>query len=347
MPVYKRIFGEHNGKTVHLYTITNGSGASVSLATLGGNLISIMVPDKRGQFGDVILGYNTMETLAAGGGFMNALVGRYANRIGGAKFTLDGNTYKLAPNNGENSLHGGLVGFDKYVWDAEEIDGGVKLSILSPDGDEGYPGNLSVTVKYIWNDDNALDIIYEAATDKPTVVNLTNHVYFNLAGLESKDLSTHTITIDSDKITEVADSASIPTGRYYDVSGTDLDLRGGRNILEAIQSGVESNEQMRYGMGFDHNYVLDGEGFRKVVEVNEDASGRTMAVYTDQPGVQFYSGNMIRPGTNGKLGVPYVQRQGFCLETQKYPDTPNKEEFPSAVLRPGEVYKHHTRYAFS
>ena len=360
MAVYKRIFDEINGKTVYLYTITNSSGASVSLVTYGGTLMSIMVPDKKGVFGDVLLGYDTGKTLAKGGGYMNSLIGRCANRIGGAKFTLDGAEYKLAKNDGEHTLHGGVVGFDKYIWDAE-ADGdanGVVLSMLSPDGDEGFPGSLSVTVKYEWSDDNALDITYEATTDKPTVVNLTNHAYFNLAGLLSEDLATHVISIDSDKITEVGGPDSIPTGRFYNVDGTDLDLRGGRDMLEAILSGVENNGQMRAGQGFDHNYVLCPSGFRKVAEVSEDTTGRVLEVYTDQPGVQFYSGNMIKQQNVGKLGVPYKVRQGFCLETQKYPDTPNKEDyaelgkpgyekFPSVILRPGETYRHHTRYAFS
>ncbi|MDR2505549.1 MAG: galactose mutarotase [Oscillospiraceae bacterium] len=346
MSINKEVWGTKDGREVYLYTMANAQGASVSFTTYGGHLISINVPDKDGKLTDVLLGYDTLDRLLRGSGFMGALVGRYANRIGGAKFTLDGKQYTLAANNGANTLHGGLVGFDKQIWNAAQVGGGVRLSLVSRDGDEGFPGELAVSVLYTWSDDNALDILYEATASKKTVVNLTNHAYFNLAGLSSEDLSTHTIALDSDYITEIADGAAIPTGKDYPVEGTPFDLRNGRNIGVGLAEGLANNEQMKFVGGYDHNYVLNGEGFRKIGSVCESATSRAMDIYTDQPGVQFYSGNSIKEENVGKNGEHYKKRQGFCLETQKYPDTPNQPSFPSAALRPGETYTHHTRYAF-
>ncbi|GHU71805.1 aldose 1-epimerase [Clostridia bacterium] len=334
-----------DGTPIDQFTLTNASGASVSFVTLGGTITTISVPDRDGNLGDVVLGYNNLAVMRAAKGYMNALIGRVGNRIGGARFTLNGKAYRLFANDGGNHLHGGAVGFDKHVWDAEIVDSGVRLTIISPDGEEGYPGTLTAAVTYTWSDANELCIHYEATTDKDTIVNLTNHAYFNLEGLESHHIGGHEAWIDADTITAVADSQCIPTGELYPVAGTPLDLRKFRRLDEAF--ALESTDpQMQNGVGFDHNYVVNGSGFHRIATVRAPKTGRIMHVDTDAPGVQFYSGNHIHGDAIGKAGVPYEYRQGFCLETQNWPDAVNHPNFPSPVLKPGEKYQTKTVFTF-
>ncbi len=336
------------GEAVSRFRLQNASGAYVDISTLGGCLLAICVPDKAGALGDVTLGYETIERLQAARGYMGFLIGRFGTRIGGARFDLGGKTYALAANNGANHLHGGNFGFDKKVWAAEVLGDALVLRLTSPDGDEGYPGTLDVTVTYTFSDDNALGIRYQAVTTEDTPVNLTNHVYFNLSGPACKTLDSQEIQIDADTFVEVADQACIPTGTLAPVDGTPMDLRAPRNIGEGLAQ-TDGCEQMRFGNGYDHNYVIRGwDGkFRRAVVVVDRASGRRMETWTDQPGVQFYSGNSIAGDTPGKGGVPYIARQGFCLETQYFPDSVHFPAFPSCILRKGEQYDTRTEYRFS
>lgn len=337
-----------DGREADRYTLTNASGAAAQISTLGGCILSIQVPDKDGNISDVTLGYDTLETMQTGGGYMGYLIGRFGNRIGGASFTLSGKEYTLAKNDGENHLHGGIKGFDKKLWEASVEGDALVLSATSPDGEEGYPGTLSVRVVYRFSEDNVLSIDYEASTDADTIVNLTNHVYFNLSGPGCPSVSGHSIQINADLFTEVSDSACIPTGRLLPVEGTPFDLRRLRNIGEGLAQGQE-NEQMRFGKGYDHNFVIrDFDGtVRQAAVVVDPETGRRLETWTDQPGIQFYGGNMISGETKGKCGVPYVARQGFCLETQHFPDSVHHENFPSCVLRKGETLKTRTEYRFS
>lgn len=336
-----------SGKEVEKFTLKNANGAQAEISALGGCILSIVVPDKDGKMGDVTLGYDSLPEMQSAGGYMGYLIGRFANRIGGASFELNGKTYTLAKNNGENSLHGGNEGFDKKIWDAQVDGDKLILSIVSPDGEEGYPGTLSLRVTYELSNDNSLSIDYEATCDQDTVQNLTNHVYFNLSGPACETIEDHMIQINASAITEVADSQCIPTGRILPVEGTPLDLRQMRKIGEGLSHEAEC-EQMQHGSGYDHNYVIDGwDGTLRLASIVEDAkSGRRMETWTDQPGVQFYSGNMIAGDDKGKMGVPYKRRQGFCLETQYYPDCVHHENFPSCVLKKGETFKTRTEYRF-
>lgn len=337
------------GEAVDLYTLTNAKGASVQVATLGGTVVSIKVPDRAGVLGEVTLGFDSLEGYLKPHPFFGVLVGRYGNRIGNAAFTLDGRTYTLAKNNGENALHGGLKGFDKYVWKAREVaskDGlAVELTHVSPDGDEGYPGTLSVKVIYTWTDANGLRIDYTATTDKPTVVNLTNHAYFNLSSGAAGTILDHTLMLAADHFTPV-DKGLIPTGELRPVKGTPFDFTKARKIGHYIDA---DDEQIRFGGGYDHNFVLRGPAgtMRMAARVTEATSGRVMDVTTTEPGVQFYTGNFLDGTITGRGGKAYGKRAGFCLETQHYPDSPNKPQFPSTVLRPGETYKTSTQYTFS
>lgn len=336
------------GTPVHLYTLTNARGASASIATWGATVVSLTVPDRTGQPGDVLLGFDTLPPYLQPHPYFGSIVGRYGNRIGGAQFTLDGQTYTLAKNNGENSLHGGLRGFDKHVWKAREVpsaDGqALELVHVSPDGDEGFPGTLTATVVYTWTDDNALRIDYTATTDTPTVVNLTNHAYFNLSAGASPTILDHQLQLAADRFTPV-DEGLIPTGELRPVADTPFDFRTARRIGEAIDA---DDEQIRFGGGYDHNFVVNGEAgtLRRAAFVVDPASGRTMEVRTTEPGVQFYTGNFLDGTITGKGGRTYVRRSGFCLETQHFPDSPNKPDFPSVVLRPGETYRTTTVYRF-
>jgi aldose 1-epimerase len=337
------------GETVERYTLTNAKGASVQIITLGGTVTSIKVPDRAGALGEVTLGFDGLEGYLKPHPFFGVLVGRYGNRIGNATFTLDGKTYTLAKNNGENSLHGGQKGFDKYVWKAREVpsrDGlAIELTHVSPDGDEGFPGALTATVVYTWTDANGLRIDYTATTDKPTVVNLTNHAYFNLSSGAASTILDHELMLAADHFTPV-DKGLIPTGEIRAVKGTPFDFTTSRKIGQHIDA---TDEQIQFGGGYDHNFVLKGNAgsMRMAARVVERTSGRVMDVTTTEPGVQFYTGNFLDGTLVGRGGTTYGKRAGFCLETQHYPDSPNKPKFPSVVLRPGEKYRTSTQYTFS
>lgn len=329
-----------------VYTLTNRNGVSISVIQLGGKVMSIRVPDRDGNIGDIALGYDSASQYIKGDAFFGATIGRYGNRIGKAKFTLDGAEYRLAANNGENSLHGGPGGFHNVLWNIKEVTGdagpSLELTYLSKDGEEGYPGNLDVKVTYLLTDANEFIINYEATTDKPTIVNLTNHSYFNLKGEGNGDILDHEITINADKFVAI-DQGLIPTGELKLVKGTPFDFKNPHKIGERINA---KDQQIEYGKGYDHTFALNTTGaIALAATVTEATTGRKMEVRTTEPGVQFYTGNFLK-GNPGKGGKPYPYRSGFCLETQHFPDSPNKPEFPSVVLRPGEVYKSTTIYKF-
>ncbi|HKE95342.1 MAG TPA: aldose epimerase family protein [Povalibacter sp.] len=334
-----------DGTAVEAITLTNASGATVTAITYGGIITSIKVPDRQGRFDDVVLGHDTLDAYLKDGSYFGAVVGRYANRIGGAQFSIDGQTYKLAANNGPNSLHGGLKGFDKAVWHAEpfERDGnaGVVLTHTSPDGEEGFPGTLTVSVTYTFNDRNELAIDYQATTDKPTVFNPTNHSYFNLGGDGSGDVLAHELTIYADQYTPV-DKTLVPTGELASVAGTPLDFRSKTAIGARI-----GDESLKISQGYDNNFVVNrsGPGEVKAARVEDPKSGRVMEVSTTEPGVQLYVANH-QNGNVGKSGHVYQKYNAVCLEAEHYPDSPNKSSFPSTALRPGETFKSRTVYAF-
>ncbi len=341
-----------DGEEVDLYTLTNKNGAEAAITTYGGSVVWLKVPDRDEKLGDVVLGFDSVDGYVSNTSYLGALIGRYGNRIGHAQFKLDGKTYTLVKNNGENTLHGGTKGFNKAVWTAKEIpakDGqALELSYLSKDGEEGFPGNLHVRVIYTLEDSNALKIEYFATTDKDTVVNLTNHSYFNLAGpgSGSGDILGHILMIEADKFTPV-DSGLIPTGELRDVAGTPFDFRKPTPIGARIDS---DDEQIKLGGGYDHNFVLRrkaGEAISLAARVVEPKTGRVMEVWTTQPGVQFYTGNFLDGSLHGKGGISYTKRSAFCLETQHFPDSPNKPKFPSTELKPGEHYHTTTIYKFS
>jgi aldose 1-epimerase len=343
--VKKQPFGKtQEGKQVELYTLTNSKGAEAAITNYGGILTSMKVPDRAGKLGDVVLGFASAEAYVPNPPYLGALIGRYGNRIGGAKFTLDGVEYKLPQNDGKNTLHGGPKGFDKVLWTAKEIPGGLELTYLSKDGEEGFPGNLSVKVIYTLTDDNELKMDYSATTDKNTVVNLTNHAYFNLAGQGDGDVLGHLMTIHADHFTAV-DSGAIPTGELRPVAGTPFDFRKPFAIGARIN---DKDEQLAVGKGYDHNFVLNrkGAGMELAARVVEPKSGRVLEVLTTEPGIQFYSGNFLDGTLKGKDGKVYKQRYGFCLETQHFPDSPNHPAFPSTVLKPGQRYQSTTVYRF-
>lgn len=335
-----------DGKETALYVIKNKKNARAELTTYGARLVSLWVPDKNGNLTDVILGHEGVAGYAKPGEpYFGCTIGRYGNRIGKAKFKLDGKEYKLDANDGSNSLHGGSKGFHTKVWDAAQKDSSsITFSYLSPDGDAGYPGALNVKVTYTLTDDNALQIDYEATTDANTVVNLTNHAYFNLNGAGTGTINDHELMINADNITPV-DATLIPTGQLMKVEGTPFDFRKTATIGSHIDS---TNDQVKKGKGFDHNFVLNGvDGkLNKVCTVKGDKSGITMEVWTDQPGLQFYGGNFLNGSEVGKGGKAYGYREGFCLESQHYPDSPNQPSFPTTELKPGETYKTTTTYKF-
>ncbi|QNL50773.1 galactose mutarotase [Olivibacter sp. SDN3] len=336
-----------DGKDVQLYTLTNGKNTTVKITNYGASLVSIHVPDKDGNPTDVILGYDSGQAYKENkGSFYGSIVGRYGNRIAKGKFTLDGETYQLEQNDGENSLHGGENGIYDKVWEAEQVDNrNLKLTYQSPDGEAGYPGNLNITVTYTLDDDNALTIAYEATTDKKTVINLTNHAYFNLSGEGDSTILDHELAIYADKITPV-DETLIPTGDLMGVANTPFDFRKPTPIGVRIDA---NDVQLKRGKGYDHNFVLSKqEGLQKIAEVYSPKTGIQMEVFTEEPGVQFYSGNFMEGGKhNGKNGNDYGHRAAFCLETQHFPDAPNQPNFPSTVLKPGDTYKTKTVYKFA
>jgi aldose 1-epimerase len=338
-----------NGRDTTLYTLTNASGMQAAITNFGGTVVSIKVPDKKGKFDDVVLGFERIDNYAAKMPYFGAIVGRYGNRIAKGKFSLDGKQYTLARNDGENSLHGGLHGFDKALWNVNAVlnkdEPQLILEYTSKDGEEGYPGTLKVTVTYTLTNNNELRIDYHATTDKPTVLNLTNHTYFNLAGAGNGDILSHELMINADNFTPV-DKTLIPTGEIRAVSGTPFDFTKSTVIGERIN---DKDEQLKFGNGYDHNWVLnkDDKKLTLAAKAYEPESGRVMEVFTTQPGVQFYCGNFLDGSNIGKGGKAYKRRFGFCLETQHYPDSPNKPSFPSTVLRPGEEFDSTTIYKFS
>ena len=338
-----------NGEVVDQYTLKNSKGMQVDIITYGGRITSLQVPDKEGKFSNVVLNFNSLEQYTKDNPFFGALVGRYGNRIAKAKFSLDGKEYTLAANNGENSLHGGIKGFDKVVWQAKEIERegapSLELHYLSKDMEEGFPGNLNVTVVYTLTEDNTLEVDYSATTDKKTIINLTQHAYFNLSGDFTKTILDHELQLDADAFVPVSESL-IPTGELQDVSGTPFDFTSAKPIGQDIN---KEDDQLIKGLGYDHCWVLNNQdsGVRSVAKVYDPSSGRTLEVFTDEPGIQFYTGNFL----DGTLPIPsggtYAKRTGFCLETQHYPDSPNQPQFPKVVLSPGETYSTSTSFKFS
>lgn len=346
----KEAFGTTpQGSPVELYTFTNAHGLEVRAITFGGIIVSLKVPDKSGHLDDVTLGYDSLAGYIENPTYFGAIIGRYGNRIAGAKFPLDGKTYSLAANNGPNSLHGGIRGFHKVIWKAEPFQNahgtGLVFTYTSKDGEEGFPGNLNVKVTYTLTDKDELIFDYEATTDKATPVNLTQHTYFNLAGEGHGDILGHHVKLNAEKFTPV-DKTLIPTGELRPVKGTPFDFTQATAIGARIN---DKDEQIVLGKGYDHNFVLhrNGSGLELTARVHEPGSGRVMEVYTTEPGVQFYSGNFLDGTLTGKKGHVYKQRYGFCLETQHFPDSPNQPSFPSAILRPGQTYRSQTVYKFS
>lgn len=349
-PITKADFGKlPDGTQVEIYTLKNSKGAEARILTYGGIVQSLYMPDKNGKPDDIVLGCDTLEGYLANGAYFGALIGRYGNRIGGAKFTLEGKTYELAKNNNGNSLHGGLKGFDKVVWTAlpkETPEGpALLLSYLSKDGEEGFPGDLAVTAVYTLTDNNELKLEFKATTDKPTIVNLTHHSYFNLAGQGNGDILGHLVYINADKITP-GDSNLIPTGEFADVTGTPFDFRK----LTAIGARINDPDRiLQYGPGYDHNWVVKKPLGQLGLQARavEPGSGRVMEVWSDEPGVQFYAGNFLDGTIAGKGGRIYQRRTGFCFEPQHHPDSPNKPQFPSVELKPGQKYHNVIVYKFS
>ena len=346
MPISQRSFGvTSEGQEVILYTLSNDDGMRIEVMNYGGIIRAIEVPDRNGKQADITLGFDTLEPYLGRHPFFGALVGRFANRIGKARFSLDGNEIQLAQNNGENHLHGGIRGFDKKVWQSEVFQDeqacGLSLAYVSWDGEEDYPGTLSVQVVYTLQG-TELSIDYRAVTDKPTILNLTNHAYFNLAG--GGNILDHHIQLHADFFTPI-DETLIPTGEIRLVDDSPMDLRQPTTISALIDA---EDEQISHGGGFDHNFVVRGApgSLRAAAQVIEKHSGRVMEVLTTQPGIQFYSGNMLSDALSGKADQVYQKRSGFCLETQNFPDSPNKPQFPSPVLRPGQHYSQKTLFRF-
>ncbi len=334
------------GENVNLYTLSNSKGMQATVTDYGARIVTLVVPDRNGTPGNVTLGFDSLDGYQKENPYFGAIVGRYGNRIAKGRFTLDGVEYKLAVNNGANSLHGGLKGFDKRVWTArQDRPDKLELTYVSRDGEEGYPGNMSTTVVYTMGDDNSLRIDYTITTDKATVHNVTNHAYFNLAGPGNGDVLGHRIMIAADRFTPV-DAGLIPTGELKPVEGTPFDFRQPHAIGERIEA---KDQQIEYGKGYDHNWVLNGEmgALRPAVKVSEPTTGRVMEVLTTEPGVQFYTGNFLDGTLTGSGGKAYKFRYGFCLETQHYPDSPNHPDFPTTVIKPGEKYRSATVYKFS
>ncbi len=349
--ITKADFGKTTeGQAVEIYTLRNSKGAEARIMTYGGIVQSLTMPDKNGKFADIVLGYDNLQGYIDKTPYFGALVGRYGNRIGSAKFVLEGQTYTLATNNGPNSLHGGVKGFDKVVWTVVKADVGsegprLELNYLSKDMEEGFPGNLNVTAIYTLTDSNELKLTFSATTDKPTIANLTHHSYFNLAGQGNGDILGHLVYINSDKTTPV-DSGLITTGEFADVTGTPFDFRKPTAIGARIN---DPNTVLQYGPGYDHNWVVN-KPFSQLglqARVEEPASGRVMEVWSDEPGLQFYAGNFLDGTITGKGGKVYQRRTGFCMEPQHYPDSPNKANFPSVELKPGQTFHNTIIYKFS
>jgi aldose 1-epimerase len=346
----KTLFGKtEDGKEAQLYTLTNKQGAQVSITDFGGTVVSLKVADRNGKLGDVVLGYDAPKDYELGKAYFGGTIGRYGNRIAHGQFTLDGKQYTLAKNDGANHLHGGIRGFNKVLWTAADVStqdaGSLRLTYLSKDGEEGYPGNLSVQVTFTLTDANELKIDYTASTDKDTVANLTNHSYFNLAGTGT--ILDHQLTLSAGRFTPV-DAGLIPTGELRTVQGTPFDFRTATVIGARINQG--DDEQLKLGKGYDHNWILDKTTDIKLslaAKVSEPTTGRILEVWTTEPAIQFYSGNFLDGSAHGKGGKPYEFRSGFCLETQHYPDSPNHPDFPSTTLKVGTRYNSTTVFKFT
>jgi len=350
LSIQSEVFGKFENQDVTLYSLQNAHGMEVQIMNYGGIITSIKVPDREGEIADVALGFSTFPVYLQEHPYFGALIGRYGNRIAKGSFSIDDNTLTLAKNNGENSLHGGVTGFDKKLWSSEPFQSedviGVKLSGQSPDMEEGYPGNLDIKVSYTLNNENELIIEYTAVTDKATVVNLTNHTYFNLKGEGNGDILDHELVIHADRFTQV-DETLIPTGELKAVDNSPFDFRQKHSIGERINQ--EDNQQIKFGGGYDHNFVLNDQSgnLSLAATVVENGTGRQVDVLTTEPGVQFYTGNFLDASLTGKSGKPYIKRGAFCLETQHYPDSPNQNTFPSTRLNPGDTYTSQTVYRFS
>ena len=353
--VTQKPFGTADGQPVTLYTLHNAKGAEADIMTYGGIVEKLIMPDRSGNMADVVLGFDSLDGYTSDAylkacPYFGALIGRYGNRIGNAQFMLEGQTYHLAPNNNGNTLHGGVKGFDKVVWKAVSADVGPEgpqlvLTYFSKDGEEGFPGNLTVTATYTLTDDNALKLQFKATTDKPTVVNLTHHGYFNLRGQGNGDILGHEVYINSDKTTPV-DKGLIPTGDLADVTGTPFDFRKPMTIGARIDN---PDTVLQYGPGYDHNWVINKPmgKFGLQARVTEPTTGRVMEVWSDEPGLQFYAGNFLDGTITGKDGKVYQKHYAFCMEPQHYPDSPNKPQFPSTELKPGQTYHNTIVYKFS
>lgn len=349
MGITKKSYGKlTDEKEAFIFTLSNNNGMSVEISNYGGTIISLMAPDKNGNFDDVVLGYDKLEGYLKGKCYFGAIIGRHANRIENASFEINGVVYNVTKNKGENQLHGGIVGFDKVIWQAEIIKSqqaeALQLSYISKHGEEGYPGNVEVKVTYELTNDNALKIDYFAVSDKDTVVNLTNHSYFNLCGQGSLNILKHEVMIDADRFT-VNNKENLPTGEIRDVKGGPMDF----TKLRSIEKGIFSKcDQLAFGNGYDHNWVLNGSGeiSKKAAKVFEPSSGRVMEVYTTMPGIQFYTGNHIEECGYCKGNIIYGSNSGLCLETQFFPNSLKHKHFPSPILKVGEEYKHTTIYKF-
>ena len=337
-----------DGRAVTLYTLTNRAGITIKITNYGGRIVSIIIPDRHGEMADVALGFDNLEGYLGNNPYFGALIGRFGNRIGDARFTLDGKDYHLPANDGQNCLHGGPHGFDKQVWTARELPGAspaLELTYLSKDGEEGFPGDLSLKVVYTLSDNDELKIAYSATTDKDTIINLTNHSYFNLAGQGSGNILQQEMMINAERFTPVG-PALIPTGQIESVVGTPLDFRK----MTLIGAHIDVNyPQLKYAKGYDFNYVLDrkGPGMVLAARALDPKSGRGLEVFTTEPGVQFYTGNFLDGTIHGKGGQVYAYRSAFTLETQHFPDSPNHANFPSTELKPGQTYHQTTTFKFS
>ena len=347
MPISRDTFGStSDGVSVDRYTLTNTKGSAAEIMSYGGTLLALRVPDRAGTLDDVLLGFESLEPYLGGHPYFGSLVGRYANRIAEGQFSLNGVSYRLACNNGPNHLHGGPNGFHRRVWQARELQSsegpGLELTYLSSDGEEGYPGNLDVKVVYTLTEQDELRIDYEATTDRDTIINLTNHAYFNLGGDTILD---HELTLNASRFVPI-DESFIPLGELRDVRGTAMDFTTPTRIGSRI---TDDDEQLRRGLGYDHTWVFDKDldALDLVARLYASATGRVMEVFTTQPGLQFYSGNQLDGSLTGKGGKVYVQHGGLALETHHFPDSPNQPQFPSTVLRPGERYRQTTIYRFS
>ena len=337
---------EKNGKTTALYTLKNAAGMEVCVTNFGGRLVSVMAPDKDGNMVDVILGFDNINDYMTKPSDFGASIGRYANRIAGGKFELDGQTVILNQNDGPNCLHGGAEGWQYQIYEAEQLDPQtLRLTLTDPDGHMGFPGNVTATVTYKLTDDNAVDILFSGTTDAPTVLSMTNHAYFNLSGDHALEGTDQVLYVNADCFTP-ADALLIPTGEFVPVEGTPMDFRTPKAVAQDIEADYE---QLRLGNGYDHNWVLNtaGDDTKVAFSLYSPVTGILLEGYTDQPGVQVYSGNFLTGKVAGKHNVLYPRRASICLETQLFPDSPNKPEWPSATLRPGETYTHHCVYKFS